>query len=1537
MTFLQRSLSVLFGALAVAGASAQTTYASREVAINAGVIYFRREPEFGGDNGVFRSAAPHVLYALDGDRAIKPAGWSFRNPRSGGVITDSMRFRWNGTPPPSGSKLTKEMAGYWEVPISDITESAIADYDFLVLSSFGAPTINSRDREKLRAFVDKGGVLWIDVRQSAVAADRINPAIVSFTLGPATGDIFYDFTSSLLRTPNEVTYDELVALRDRSGLAANVVSNLGALNDSQGWVRYDSQAVRSVVDVPGAGYLLATKQIGDGYVVVSSLGLDQALNRKIGPGGTFVPNNDFRSGKVVRDPYYGAAAKLVTNMLNLNSGFSGTARGSRKSSSSSVEVAAPQLRRQTVNIAPLGGTEVAHARNTVIVNTGSDLVVLDIDPQRDMDLDGNEDDGIQDPFAAQYDTLWSVAGNFVTTPSVCEVPGIGEVIVVGDASGQYFAYVLAQGNPNAPVQLYRTGVPGTGSGTKISSPTFHEGLGFVADTDSRGLGRIWAFDTVTGDVIQRPRGRRFVLENSGRLARPAGAPTVGYIPILDNSGGYDRVAYIPTQRDAALRRPAGMASAWIGARGESPVATFLNGSNLQITTRASLQGAPILNLPNSSLGLKISFVYNNSGRPVPESIVSQIVAGAPAVNVTQNGVIDLPVQNLGPATIELSGPSQNASVRVDYTLDWAAPVSGGPGAANSDQFVRGVVEFPDRTTPIRDVIGSVVLGQNGTVFVQTSPPAGSTDEGGSFFAMREEGRGSFTLVYRWELFDQLAYTVSGRPTIAYGPCLVDQDGILEIVQFGGNKILDQPLDSLKFVGSPVLRGNTVYLSVSAIKTIFGFPSPTSVILAMNADFKPAECVLSNLAANFILSQPDPARSDMGTPQSSFLQPGFYTYEQNTDLANKPGKLRIKSFMTATSGRVRDSLAINIPITIKQSGQSDIVVEPELAFGDGRFVPGSASGKWNPLRWYTVFNGIRFASNMVATGDTLYFGGPSLLPNIINTGNPFGPQRPFLGAMTLDVSPSDLISPDDVRPWMTGGITPRPWQRYLRQLNYAGSLSNLNISPYFVWPQFRGTFSFDDFRIRINQSTLTGNTLDGLVAGEGGLSAWGSGQLNTFTRGDFLIADQQRIMRVDSSGNPWWSSGRTLSAGAETQDSIAEIRTNLGQPQRAYSFEGNGYLVVDAGQNRIVRLDAQGNELRSIGNIRLDTTFRPDGVDRNPPLDLSQPHDVATYTSIKLAAQNPFTNAQPTEYWRHWLIADTGNKRMIEIVDRYAYDSARRRIGNVISFINEEGNSEKALGVLLWHVRTELAGRGYAYNSIGKTTIQDLGGNRKTVFAFGFGNVEPGTRSAGLDSNPVSVDSQSGNGGIVLYDPNSGSTEVVTKFNVPAINDDILWSQVDGAFTAQGRAGQTRKFSGLNSVTIQYEGTGQLSLTVADNLGVYKLIKNGANWEANFFLPQEVYTSIRRNVGGATISGENAREFRPTYAKQYRNGEMIIVNGYQGVKRNGNRLDGEVLLINTAAFDYTRVNFNLDQYAIAFELPPITGIRGLVRPVFADRP
>jgi len=1533
MTFIQRSLPVLFGALAVAGAYAQTTYATREVSINAGIVFYRRAPESGADP-VFRNITPHVMHALDSDRAIKPAGWSFRNPRSGGVITDSMRFRWGATAA-SGSKLTKEMAGYWEVPISDLNESAITDYDFLLLTSYGPPSLNSRDREKLRAFVDKGGILWIDVLPSVRVPDRINPAMVSFTLGPATGDVFYDITSGLMKTPNEITYDELVAMRDRSGLAANVVTNLGSLNDSQGWVRYDSQAVRPVVDIPGEGYLLATKQIGDGYVVVSSLGLSTALNRKVNASNAFVDNVDFRTGKVVRDPYYGVAAKLVVNMLNLNSGFSGTGRGSRKSNSSPVEVPAPQLRRQVANIAPTAGTEVAHARNTVIVNTGSDLVVLDIDPQRDMDADGNEDDGVQDPFAAPYDVIWSVPGNFVTTPAVCDVPGVGEVILVGDSTGQYFAYVLAQGNPNAPVQLYRTGVPGTGSGTKISSPTFHEGIGVVADTDTRGLGRVWAFDVVTGDVIQRPRGRRFVLENSGRLARPAGSPTVGYIPILDNSGGYDRVAYVPTQRDAALRRPAGMASVWIGSRGESPVATFLNGSNLQITTRASLQGAPILNLPNSSLGLKISFVYNNSGQPVPESIVNQIIAGAPAVNVTQNGVIDLPVQNLGPATIELSGPSQNASVRVDYTLDWAAPVSGGPGAANSDQFVRGVVEFPDRSTPIRDVIGSIALGQNGNIFVQTSPPQGGTDEGGSFFAMREEGRGSFTLLYRWELFDKLDYTVSGRPTFDYGPCLVDQDGLLELVQFGGNKILDQPIADLKFVGSPVLRGDSVYLSVAATKSIFGFPAPTSLILAMNADFKPAECILSNLTPNFILSQPDPARSD-GSPQSSFLQPGFYTYEQNSDLANKPGKLRIKSFMTATSGRIRDSIAINIPITVKQSGQTDIVVEPELVNGDGKFVPGTASGKWNPLRWYTVFNGIRFSGNMVATGDTLYFGGPSLLPNIINTGNPFGAQRPFLGAMTLDVSPSDLISPNDVRPWMGSAITPRPWQRYLRQLNYAGSFSNLNISPYFVWPQIKGTFSFDDFKIRINQSTLGGNTLDGLVAGEGGLSAWGGGNLYTFTRGDFLIADQQRIMRVDASGNPWWASGRTLSAGSESQDSIAEIRTGLGQPQRVYSFEGNGYLVVDSGQNRIVRLDAQGNELRSIGKMRLDTTFRPDGTDRNPPLDLSQPHDVATYTSIRTAAQNPFTNAQPTEYWRHWLIADTGNKRMIEIVDRYFYDSARRRIGNVISFINEEGVSEKALGVLLWHVRTELSGRGYAYNSIGKTTVQDAGGNRKTIFAFGFGNVEPGTRSVGLDSNPISVDSQTGNGGVVLYDPTSGGTEVVTKFNVPSINDDILWDPTAGSFTAQGRAAQTRKFSGLNSVTLHYETGGQLNLVVADNAGVYKLAKNGANWEASFFLPQEVYTAIRRQAGG-NASGENAREFRPMYAKQYRSGEMIIVNGYQGVKRNGGRLDGEILLLNTASFDYTRVNFNLDQYAISFELPPITGIRGLVRPVFADRP
>ncbi len=1531
MTIHLKSLFVLgVSILSTAAALAQQSFATTSVQIRAGVLVVQN-PVSGIE---LPSPTPHVWFALDRDRAIKPANWSFDNPRSTGIVSRAINNRWSGNTIGLGQRMTKMHAGYWEVSLNDASDNVLSQYDILLMSVNSRLGLSPKDREKLRRYVDQGGLLWIDVTAGA-SADTANPAPIPFAIKSASGPLFLDVSHPILSTPNTLTIDELTALRGASTLATGPITTLGALAQSQSWIQPDSLNPRAAVDVAADSNVISTAQLGEGTMIISTAGIASVLNRARA-GTTVTANTGFTSGASVRDAYYAVAAKLVVNILSLNTTYPAPAGGSRKMLSTAVDVTAPLIQRFQHPTVPTPGTTAVHAHGMVFMVSGGSLIALDNDPDKDLNGDGDPDDGIQNAFGSTSDVLWVANGDFATSPVLADVPGRGQLIFVMSSTGTVQAYAVNPASLAAPALVYSVAAPGAiQGGSKVSAPTIHEGLGYVGDTDGSGRGRMWAFDARTGAILPAATGGRpFSLENSPRMGRPSNSPTVGYIPIMDNSGGVDRVVYIPTQKDEPTRTPAGLTSVWAGARGESPVAVIENAGTLEITTRASLQQLPIYDAPGTSFGVKISLIYND-GRPVPDSLLAIALTGAPVVNGSQNGSIQVPV-NLAGAGLSISGPTPNCSVRVDYTLDWAAPTTGSLGAANSDQFVRGNLQFPDQSIPRRDVIGNIALTSVGNVIAVTSPPANSSGyTGGSVFVMREEGRGDFRMLYRWELYDDVALTVNGSSK-NYGPSLVDYDNLLNILP----SFLNTKLENSRFIGGPVVRGDTAYFAVATTKKVFGQPAPCTALIALDANPQTSELILNNLALNFVISQPDPGRTETASPQTNFLAAGAYIYEQDASQPGRPGRLRINSFMQTTRGRIRDCLAINLPIVIRQAGQSEIIVEPEMAQSDGYFIPGNAAGRWNPLKWYTVFTGLQASGNAMIAGDTLYAGGPSLIPAIINTGNPFGASQGLIFGINTRIAPSDLISPSTAYAWMTtAGYKPRPWQRYLNQL-YGSNPSDIRPSPYIVWPSFAGVRNQTDLQIRFNQAVLGTATIDGIALGDGALTAWGSGRTLGFTRGDFLIADEGRILRVDAAGNPMWASDQSIASGAEIPVNYANTRAQVSKASRVYSFGASGYLVVDTGNDRIVRLDSLGQELRTLSAMRLDPNFRPDGVGRNPNPSLRLPRDVVTYTSIVNAANNPFTNAQTTEYWRHWLIADSGNARVIELVDRYSYNAATKRVGSVVTYTDPATGVTPGLGMLLWHTRSELSGRNYAYNSIGRVYYDDGAGGRKPVYAFGFGNVEPGSRSVGLNTTETSVDVQTGNGGIVLYDPAVGSSELITNYASPDIPANTLWNPTTGIFDAAAVAGsQTKKFAGLNSVTLRYDGAGNLQVMVADGSGVVELQKLAGKWTAVWMLPKRAYTAMRRSPSNV-LAFTNPKSLTAMYARHLSSGEVIVVNGYNGQTLGSTSLTdfaGEVLMIQYSDYNLTALNLGFSTQSIRFELPPINGLRSLQTPVFADRP
>lgn len=1553
----------------IAAADAQTfSYAGKAQRIRAGVLIIESQRR-GALGGVRANPAPHVWSNLDLDAAIKPASWRFDNPRASSVLSEAIRSRWgvldpSGTPG-VGTRLTKRMAPYWEVSLSAEGDRALASYDVLLLPLESRLALNAPEREKMRRFVDQGGVLWVDVLNSnQLSIDVANPLPFPFTLqtSPA-GPLFTASQHPLLNWPNPVSLMDLYLVQGFGGIVVQDVTpgDLGSLQRILSWIPADSVRLRRVVvDATGATVLVG--QIGDGHVVVTSRGVSTYLNRGVDRSTNpprIVVNDGFFAYEPVFDGAYAAAAKLAINLISQPNTFATPGGGTRQSSRRSVEVDAPLLRRFSAPVAGLNPFKPPVIyKGRAIFSTNDRVVVLDADPGRDLDRDGNPDDGEIDQLDSQVDVLWQSQPMAapISAPVAVEVPnssipnGFGGTVVnqilVTDAQGRVFIYdvdtprgsaVAPAAGPIAPPSSgVMTGVP--------HPPTVHEGLGYAVDGKQQLgqiLGRVWMFDASTGQRLNSGVGEDWKIEDTPRMREPSFSPSVGYIPILDNSGGLDKVVYVPYLPGGA-NRPAGLTSIWIGVRGENPL-NIVNtgGGTLQVTTRATLQGLSIYEAPaSSSIGIKVTLL-NPSGVPYPISSLQQIFTGA--VSQSSPGILNF---SLGPLGNTLNW--DEVQFRIDYTIDWGKAGTGG-GSIPSDAFVRGNLEFPDDAATERRVRGAAAMAPNGNVFIVTGPPSGGT--GGTLFALREEGRGEFKLVYRWDLYDALTMRLNnaggGSNELVLRAALTDQDWLVtNFIQF-----LNRPMSRLTFTSGPAVSNDTVYVVATAQKPVLNGAAPVGIMLAFNADPQPAEFEISNVQSGFALLQPDVARSQTKNQPEVFsvLQSGQFSYEEEP-LSNR-ARVRLNNMMSISRGRIRDSITTSLPLMIRRGGNTDIVIEPESQFDGGGVVPGYSRGRWNPLKWYWVFNGFEPGGQPIVTGDCLYVAGGSALPSLIQ-----GQFPPSLTGMIFAIDAR--MSPND--PFLRQN-TYRDWHYQVNSLLPQGGPPPFRVNPAQRWPQTYGIQSFDDLRVRMLQNTLSTPTTYGIVAGEGLLMAWDSQRIYGFRKADFLVADEGRVGRYDSNGNVIWSTDKTVQAGTSTPTGHTTTGRGISRPTRVYPQGDSTYWVVDTGNSRIVRLDGAGRELRSLEGMKLDPSFDPRRarlpleVPDNPRLSFANPRDVLVYESIETPATNPFSNAQPSEYWVHYIVADTGNYRLLELVDRYVYNAQQGVVEGVVEYIDptstKPNQRERALGMLLWHSPATLSNRPYAYNSVDRLVVPGLTG--PSVFlAFGFSNAEPGRTTFGMDSQAQQdFDRASGYGGIVILDMTARRTEVINEVRVPATAANVFYNEQTQQFDSPARPITTRKIENLTSTTLRYVTSPlgpRIAVMYTDRFGVTEVVKLGAaqdQWDVRWMLLEEAYRVMRRRSSDNQPTGVNADALRATYARRLDSGDVLLASGYVGRTRNGTPFYGEVALVegtiggndNTMPwFAWNRTNLGFNSLSVKYELPPVVGGRGLVVPVFADR-
>jgi hypothetical protein len=1551
-------------------------FSSRVTNIRAGVIVLEADNVTAAPH----NTAPFTWLNLERSGGFLPAGWTLDNPHAPGTASSSTLARWStlipslgGAPAPLfGDRITRNEAPYWEVPLGGVTDDQLSNYDVLLVAPNSNVQLNPGERDKLRKFVDQGGVLWVDYGATQNPVDLINNFPVAVRLESVPGNLNQqsDFTQAILSRPYGLSASDMGSLNTAVAnpwLMGEVSSSNLTLPTLYASLRAESYLrLQSVAKVGPTFDSVSLGRIGDGFICFTSRGIAHKLNETTtrDSNGRYIvnPNRGYRAGDTRLSARGVIAAKFAVNLLSLSNTYRQQNGGSRRGGSLASNIVAPlALSFSTTagvaspNPAP-NSQPVIYKGVMVVLAADGRLYAYDTNPVQDLDGDGNPDDGFPDyNTGAPYDLIWrsrplSLPASSPTAVTI-ENPLITlqgkDQVLVTERNGAVSSFpllprVASTGYLRTDGTMQNLGhdfqvTPPNGTsvvlGGIVPAPTVHEGQVYVADNATNNgatRGRIWAFDLATATRISSTTN--FALGGAGSrvvLPQTSFAPTIGYVPIQDNSGGYDRLMYYPTLPVGTnVNNAAGVASVWIGARGERPSdVTVDSASNrLLVSTRASSQGGlpvftPGAGSPFVGLAPRIT-VIDAAGNPWTQVQMNAFFTDSVPMNMDA-GVIAFQLR------AGVTWPS-NVSIRVDYTIDW--------GAGNVEELtgaLRGTINLPDNSNN-RRITGAIAMGPNGTLFLNST--GSIAGDGGSFYAIREVGRGIFKCLIRYEMHDAYNFaTDSGN--VQQEPVVLDVDNVNDYVPSANDA--DRRLRGFLLRGSPVVRNGQVFVTAQASKFITvpvvgRVPVPVAVLFAFNANPSAPEVPVGRFANGSVIVQPDLARSNAISTGGVKTPDTFSVLNSNFEVDRTRGVLVFDSLFGNDRGATQNSVSLSQPVLIKSPDGASRLIQPE-----------SLGGKWSPLNWYTTAIGLTLptsANTLLVAGSTVYVVGNSVVPSLLSSNSLL--ETGVVTAYDSEISANDptLRSPSS-----------RLWQKQLVQDLQPG-IANFEGNRHVRWPLLNGLTSFSSFVVRLNQTRLKGSSSGlGVVAGDGTLVAWGAAGVYAFADANLIVCDQNRIGLYDPAGDALKTFDAVL-ASSTSDDVITSKPTPLSRPTRSYALDNGEFLVVDAASNFVSRIDQSGIARRTIREFLVDPAIVPEGFNANAAKTLASPRDAATWNEVVALGTNPvFTNQQPVEYWVSTLIADSGNKRIVHLVDRYGYDVASNRVLEPIKI-----NNVAQLGVLRWHSPASVSGGEFSYNSLSRVYMPSAGSvPARYVYVAGIGNALPTSSGLGLDTvtGTEPVTTSGGNGGVVLMDPtDSRFVRVINRISVPDLTNTPMWFDAadgSGQFVTAAALGDARLInarsagerfiSNLTSATARVEliaGVPSLMIMIADANGVYEfpVAATGSIGGVTWAMPRDVFRAVRPIFGRASGNPEdtNPENFRPMYAKRLASGEVLIVNGYLGRRRNGSPYYGEVVQIDGSLYSQSAENLGFRISSISYELGPIQGTRGLVQPIFADR-
>ena len=161
----------------------------------------------------------------------------------------------------------------------------------------------------------------------------------------------------------------------------------------------------------------------------------------------------------------------------------------------------------------------------------------------------------------------------------------------------------------------------------------------------------------------------------------------------------------------------------------------------------------------------------------------------------------------------------------------------------------------------------------------------------------------------------------------------------------------------------------------------------------------------------------------------------------------------------------------------------------------------------------------------------------------------------------------------------------------------------------------------------------------------------------------LVADNNRLVEFDSDGNATWSVDTTSTALSQPRVSgvITAASVKFNRPSAISQLSANDYLVVDTGNNRVVQIDRGGHVLWEVNRFNPGTAALAPGTSTR----LNQPTGCEVVKTYEPATQNTVV---------HYLIADSGNFRVVEISDTYNNKGALLGLPHQLTWVSHTFDS-----------------------------------------------------------------------------------------------------------------------------------------------------------------------------------------------------------------------------------------------------------------------